>query len=95
MENMVKLNTGGASKSNGAAGCGGIVRDHRGAWRIGFTKFLGECNALLAEFWGVFEGLKLTKPLGLRRVEVNVASTIVIKAIEEGTIRHLDRVAIL
>lgn len=28
--NMIKLNTNGASKSDKVAGCGGILRDHKG-----------------------------------------------------------------
>ncbi|XP_058783722.1 uncharacterized protein LOC131658447 [Vicia villosa] len=91
---MAKLNTDGTSKINKVAGCRGFVSDHLGVWRIDFSKFLGLCNALLAELWGVFEGFKLTKSLGLRRVEVNMDSTLVIMAIEEGTI-DINCVAIL
>jgi hypothetical protein len=44
------------------AGCGGIA------------KFVGIRSALIAELWGVLEGLKLAKRRGFRKVEVNVDS---------------------
>lgn len=42
----------------------------------------------------MFEGFKLSKFVGLRMVEVNMDSTLVIMAIEEGTIRDMNYVAI-
>lgn len=41
----------------------------------------------------MFQGLRVTKSLGMRMVEFNVYSTIVVKAIEDGMIRHLECVA--
>ena len=58
-EGWVKLNTDGASKGKGLSGCGGIIRDHQGNWCGGFAKFVGTGSALIAELWGVLEGLKL------------------------------------
>lgn len=60
---MMKLNTDGASKFSREAGCGRIIRDNRGDLKDGSSKYQGNCNAVLAEFWGVPEGLKLTKLL--------------------------------
>lgn len=57
--NMVKLNTDGGRKMVGNAGCKGLVRDHRGEWICNFSKYLGKCSVLLAEFRGVYEGLKI------------------------------------
>lgn len=68
----MKLNSDGPSKTNKVVGCacGGVVRDHRGDWKIGFFKYLRLCSAaILAEFWSLFEGLKMTKFLGMMRVE--------------------------
>lgn len=43
----------------------------------------------MAKCWGVLEGLKLTNSLELRRVELNIDSLIVVKAIEEGNINKI------
>jgi hypothetical protein len=40
-EGWVKLNTDGASKSTGNAGCGCIIRGSYGEWLGGFAKKLG------------------------------------------------------
>lgn len=74
LNNMVKLNTEGASKDHKIYGRGGISQDAMGDWIGGFSKFSGNCNALRAELWGVYEGLKLTKRLRLMRVEINLDS---------------------
>ena len=66
--NMVKLNSDGAGKYHKIHGCGGIIRDTRGDWIKEFSKFLENCSAIVAEYWGVLEELKLTKSLGLRIV---------------------------
>lgn len=44
----------------------------------------GHYSAMMIECWGVYEGLKLIKRLRLRRVELNVDSMIVVKAIKGG-----------
>ncbi|KAL8151271.1 hypothetical protein V2J09_021079 [Rumex salicifolius] len=50
MEGWFKLNTDGASKGNpGAAGAGGVIRNHSGEWVIGFAANLGVCTAPKAE----------------------------------------------
>lgn len=45
-----KINTNGAAKGvNGAAGCGGLIRDDHGHWIAGYTCNLGSCSAFKAE----------------------------------------------
>ncbi|KAK8521953.1 hypothetical protein V6N12_066523 [Hibiscus sabdariffa] len=67
----VKLNIDGACRlSDGVASCGGVFRDSNGAWVAGFSKYVGRCSALEAEFWAVFEGLQCAWQLGHRRVLV-------------------------
>jgi ribonuclease HI len=83
-EGWVKLNTDGASKGKGLLGCGGIIRDHQGNWCGGFAKFVGTGSALIAELWGVLEGLKLAGRKGYRKVEVNIDSISVVKMIMHG-----------
>ncbi|GAU37398.1 hypothetical protein TSUD_361030 [Trifolium subterraneum] len=83
-EGWVKVNTDGASKGEGLAGCGGIIRDHRGSWCGGFAKFVGTGSAIIAELWGVLEGLKLAERRRFRNIEVNVDSSSVVKMIMNG-----------
>jgi ribonuclease HI len=48
----------------------------------GFSKHIvGQCSAFVVELWGVFEGLKLTRVKGFRKVEVSVDSQTVINGI--------------
>jgi hypothetical protein len=49
----VKLNTNGASKEGKRAGCGAFIRGSDMEWIGGFAKFLGTCNAYVAELRGV------------------------------------------
>lgn len=60
-EGWVKVNTDGTSKAEGIAGCGGLIRDHRGHWLGGFAKFVGVSSAFVAvaELWGVFVGIEV------------------------------------
>jgi hypothetical protein len=49
----VKLNTNGMSKEGKRAGCGAFIRGSDMEWIGGFAKFLGTCNAYVAELRGV------------------------------------------
>ncbi|PNY12875.1 pentatricopeptide repeat-containing protein at1g02150-like protein [Trifolium pratense] len=65
----IKLNTDGACKSNGDAGCGGLIRVE--SELLGdFSKYIGRCNAFVAELWGVLEGLKLARTKGFTHIEM-------------------------
>lgn len=92
---MIKLNTDGARKAKSLAGNGGLLCDHEGAWKGGFAMFVGSSSAILVEFLGVYEGLKLTKGLDYTKVEINVDSIEVVIALEEGVMAYVDCVAIL
>ncbi|KAL4334394.1 hypothetical protein GQ457_07G013410 [Hibiscus cannabinus] len=55
-----KLNTDGSCRlGSRLASCGGVLRSDSGSWVCGFSRFVGRCTALEAEFWGVLEGLRL------------------------------------
>ena len=46
----VKLNTDGASGPGlDRTGCGGIIRDERGQWIMGFSRRIGVANSITAE----------------------------------------------
>jgi hypothetical protein len=56
-EGLDCLNTYGAAKRDtGMAECGGIARTNNGIWLAGFSKFLGNTSAYMAEAWGLYEG---------------------------------------
>ncbi|KAK6938188.1 Ribonuclease H domain [Dillenia turbinata] len=79
MGDNIKLNTDGSvSQSNGHATTGGILRNARGEWVVGFSISVGTCLVLAAELWGVREGLNLASRKGLRNIELEVDSAAMI-----------------
>lgn len=49
-EGWVKLNTDGAYKSRTSlASAGGLIRDHKGHWLVGFTVKIGKTDSFSAE----------------------------------------------
>lgn len=79
VDGWVTVNTDGASKAGGGiSGCGGLVRDHHGRWLGGFTRFIGETHAYIAELWGALEGLLLAWTKGYRHVELQLDSKVVV-----------------
>jgi ribonuclease HI len=84
MNGWVKLNTDGASKEEGWAGCGGIIRGSDGEWLGGFAKNLGRCSAFVAELWGVYEGLSYVRRLGFREIMLDVDSSYVAHVLTKG-----------
>jgi ribonuclease HI len=66
---FVKLNTDGSVLGNpGLASPGGILRDSNGNWLRGFSHKLGITNSLVAELWGVKDGLLLARDLNIRKL---------------------------
>ena len=48
-----KLNTDGATNATqNVAGAGGVLRDARGNWVVGFSRKVGNSNSFEAEIWG-------------------------------------------
>ena len=69
----VKLNTNGsANASSGSTGGGGLMRDDRGNWIMGFTRKIGKTNSFLAETWALRDGLLLCNQLNLNVVMVEL-----------------------
>ncbi|KAK9016208.1 hypothetical protein V6N11_007288 [Hibiscus sabdariffa] len=69
----VKMNVDASvSITEQTAGVGGVIRDDTGSWRFGFARFVGRCNALLAELWAIHDGLLHTWELGYLRVELEL-----------------------
>ncbi|KAK8522399.1 hypothetical protein V6N12_056108 [Hibiscus sabdariffa] len=52
LEDRYKINSDGArNESDGNASCGGVIRDHNGYRKLGFSMFIGVCIVLEAEQW--------------------------------------------
>lgn len=50
------------------ASFGGVLRDHKGDWLHGFSSFRGDVDILLAELFGMKQGLMLAWDLNYRIV---------------------------
>uniref|UniRef100_A0A2N9HWM1 Reverse transcriptase domain-containing protein n=1 Tax=Fagus sylvatica TaxID=28930 RepID=A0A2N9HWM1_FAGSY len=70
---FVKLNTNGSVLHNpGHASSRGLLRDSNGNWIQGFSHFLGITNSLVAELWGLRDGLTLARDLHISRLVVEL-----------------------
>ncbi|KAH1063467.1 hypothetical protein J1N35_028454 [Gossypium stocksii] len=47
---------------------GGVIRDDRGQWVLGYNRPLGKCTVTVAELWGIFDGLLLLQKQGYAEV---------------------------
>ncbi|CAA7057593.1 unnamed protein product [Microthlaspi erraticum] len=80
-----KLNTDGASHGNpGAATAGGVLRNGDGQWCGGFALNIGRCTAPWAELWGVYYGLCIAWEKQVRRLEVEIDSSMVVGFLTTG-----------
>jgi ribonuclease HI len=59
------------------------MRGSQGEWVGGFAKYIGYCNTLVAELWGVLESLKYMPGHNFKKVELHVDSLIVVGAITD------------
>ena len=46
--------------------CGGLLRNHNGDWKIGYSVKLGTCSIEEAEMWALIYGLRLAWEEGIR-----------------------------
>lgn len=89
MPGHLKLNTDGCSKGNpGRASFGGVLRDDRGEWIMGFYGKLPNCASLEAELWGIYRGLKAISDRDLKHVEIETDSKIAMQLVRDGPSRR-------
>lgn len=69
-----KLNTDGTRKQSGAASA--LLRDQNGRWIIGFGMNIGMCSVIMAELWGLYQGLCMAWQQGCRWISVEVDSLV-------------------
>lgn len=90
------LNTDGSSRGNpGLAGYGGVIRDERGYWILGFYGRLDDCTSLEAELWGIFRGLELVQSQGMDALEIESDSTTAIALISEEAPDHSPHLVLI
>ena len=75
---MILSTDGSAKGSVGPAGAGGVIRNDRGEWVIGFSAYLGHCSALTAELKALQRGLSIARQLGITKLEIRVDSKILV-----------------
>ncbi|MBA0737109.1 hypothetical protein Gogos_010585, partial [Gossypium gossypioides] len=62
LSNWVWLKTDGSIKVDSRmAAVGGVVKDEKGKWIMGFNRQLAKCSILEAELWGILNGLSLSQ----------------------------------
>ncbi|KAF7815494.1 ribonuclease H [Senna tora] len=83
-DGWIKVNSDGACKSDGKAGCGAILRDHEGRWIGGIARNLDGCSVIRTEAWGAFEGIKLASDMGYKRIELESDSNCLVTSIIMG-----------
>ena len=84
MKGWMVLNTDGAAKGGlGPAGVGGVLRNDKGEWMVGFSGYLGHCSAMTAELKAVIHGLKVAKEMGVRRLGLRVDSSVLVGMLKE------------
>ena len=76
---LCKLNSDGACKRNRGSFAGGILRNSNGDWVSGFAMNIGYCSVIVAELWGVYQGLVMAWNHGIRWLLVEVDSQCVVQ----------------
>jgi hypothetical protein len=73
-----KLNVDGSCDQSGVIGSGGLIRDAAGNWVAGFSSNDGCGDALIAELFGIYNGLVLLINNSVLHVECETDSTEII-----------------
>lgn len=67
--NWLKINVDGArNQFSEVIGAGGLIRDHKGKWQIGFVHDIGFGHSLLAEAWAMLNGAQIALDRGYTKV---------------------------
>ncbi|CAL1356848.1 unnamed protein product [Linum trigynum] len=79
----MKLNSDGAAQGiNGLATAGGVLRDKNDNWKGGFCCKIGTGSAILAELWGIHQGLILARNHGVQFLILETNSKLAIDLIK-------------
>ena len=80
---VIKLNTDGSFvASSNRAGYGGVFRDEKGEWMLGYYGFIGNNYVLNAEMWSIHQGLKIAKERNWNNLLVETDSEATVQLIK-------------
>lgn len=71
-------------ESRKLAGYGGIFRDHRGQWLLGYYGKQECSSSLETEIWGIYRGLTIMLEKGYNNISIESDSLIAVQLINEG-----------
>lgn len=78
----MKLNTDGSSLGNpGLEGGGGLIRNEKGWWVVGFASKIGITSSFLVELWALRDGLNLCVSRGIAAIEVELDAKFIVDAV--------------
>ncbi|KAK5771280.1 hypothetical protein PVK06_047470 [Gossypium arboreum] len=88
-KDWIYLNVDGAiSRTSERAAIGGVIRDSKGNWIMGYNRFLGNCSIFDAKLCGILDGLKLIQHRENGNVIIQSDSLEVVKAIHENVSKN-------
>ena len=76
----------GSCKNTGDVGAGGVIRNSVGHWVSSFCMKIGESSMIMAELWGLYQGLTLAWNAGIKRLLVEVDSLCVTQMISKQVV---------
>ena len=80
-EGWLKLNTDDTTNdTQNAAGAGGVLRDARGNWVVGFSRKVGKSNSFGAEIWGICNGLILCNQMNIDAIIIELDAKALVDA---------------
>ncbi|XP_017628711.2 F-box protein At3g07870-like [Gossypium arboreum] len=68
----------------------GVIRDGKGNWVLGYNRFLGKCLVVVAEFWGILDGLLLLQEQGYDEVTIHSDNLEIIISISNSILEELS-----
>ncbi|XVF30019.1 hypothetical protein REPUB_Repub16aG0021300 [Reevesia pubescens] len=81
------LNFNGAMKvETSLSSTDGLIRDNAGNWLKRYIVNIGVTNSLMAELWGVREGLLLAKSVEIHKLVVELDAAVVVHFLTEGVV---------
>ncbi|MBA0550997.1 hypothetical protein Golob_021901 [Gossypium lobatum] len=84
LDGWVYLNTDGSVKSlDMFAAAGRLLRDHNGDWIVGFTRYLGNCEVIDSELWGILHGLQIALDRSFQKVIIQTDNLEAVDLIHE------------
>ncbi|KAK5832268.1 hypothetical protein PVK06_016069 [Gossypium arboreum] len=66
------------------AAAGGLLRDYNGNWIVGFIRYLGNCEVIDSELWGILDELKIALDRGFQKVIIRTNNLEAVNIINQG-----------